>query len=118
MFSDAHDYVGQGTATELDRSNGSVTGTATSTQITLDLSGGTTGGYWTFDIAPPAGSTFRTGYYANAQRTPFRSAGPPRPRPLLDRPRGQNPDGGLPGRGAAGQKPPGSPPRPPVGKHP
>jgi hypothetical protein len=77
MFSDTGDYIGGGVASEFDGSNASFSGTLTSSYISLNVSGGTTGGYMTLEIAPPPGANFQTGYYANAQRTAFRTAGHP-----------------------------------------
>jgi hypothetical protein len=77
MFSDSGDYIGGGVSREFDSTNGSISGSATASDISMQANGGTSGSSFNITIAPPAGQNFATGYYTKAQRTPFRSAGHP-----------------------------------------
>ena len=77
MFSDPGDYIGAGAPQEFDASNATFGGSLSASGLSLDVSGGTSGSDYWFDIAPAPGDTFALGYFPGAQRTPFRTSGHP-----------------------------------------
>lgn len=77
MFSDPGDWVGGGQQRLFEPGNGSVTVSGSAAYVTVNVSGGTLGDYYTLDFAAPAGDVLRPGLYLRAQRAPFREAGRP-----------------------------------------
>jgi hypothetical protein len=72
-FSAPGDYVGRGISNEFDATNASVTGTATTSGISLQVLGGTTGHSWGFELDPPVGTTFHVGNYPDTVDPALRS---------------------------------------------
>ncbi len=77
VFSEDGDLIASGSQQEFDASNATITGSATSHELDLTASGGTSGNTFSFDIAPPRGHVFAAGEYLNVQQTTVRQAGHP-----------------------------------------
>src|SRR5205823_3370780 len=68
MFSDPGDWIGGGTSRLFDSGNASIQMSGTPAFIGIDVSGGTSGDYYTFEFAAPAGQQLAPGVYVHAQR--------------------------------------------------
>jgi len=77
MFSDPGDWVGAGEHRLFHPGNGSVTVGAGAGQVSVSVSGGTSGDSFDLDFAAPPGQALAVGAYERAQRAPFREAGRP-----------------------------------------
>src|SRR3954453_7354539 len=77
MLSDHGDYIGQGQPRFFYPGNGSVTLSGNAGGVTVNVSGGTAGDYYTMEFAAPSGQNLAPGFYTGAQRAAFRQAGRP-----------------------------------------
>lgn len=77
MYSDPSDWVGGGQQRFFYPGNGSVSASGNAGDVTINVSGGTSGDYYTMEFAAPPGQTLAPAVYDNAQRAPFRQAGRP-----------------------------------------
>jgi hypothetical protein len=77
MFSDAGDYIGGGQPRLYHPGNGSVTASSDGSWLSVGVSGGTEGDYFTLEFAAPPGRALAPGVYVGAQRASFREAGRP-----------------------------------------
>lgn len=77
MFSQSGDYILNGGSRYYDNSNGSVVVGGDAAYVTVGVSGGDFGDYYSMDFAAPPGKKLHPGLYVNAQRAPFRTAGRP-----------------------------------------
>ena len=77
MYSDG-DWVGGGTQREFDARNSSLSVSGSPGYLTVNVSGGTAGDYFSLDFAAQPGDILTSGgIYTNAQRAPFREASHP-----------------------------------------
>jgi hypothetical protein len=76
LKSDQGDYIGGGNF-YVAGGTASVTIDASTTLIGGELTDSTTGGYWDFDFAAPAGTVLLPGLYTQAQRYPFQTGTTP-----------------------------------------
>jgi hypothetical protein len=77
MFSDPGDWIGGGSQRVFRTSDSSITMGGSPGYVTVNVSGGTFGDYYSMDFAAPPGAGLAPGYYTRAQRAPFREAGRP-----------------------------------------
>jgi hypothetical protein len=77
MFSDPGDYIGGGVQRLFTPRGGKVTVGGNRKGLSIGVSGGPSGDYFTLEFAPPPGKRLRRGVYDHAQRAPFREAGHP-----------------------------------------
>ncbi len=77
MYSDPGDYIGGGRARTWYPGNGLVRLSGSRRGFSVGASGGTAGGGFEFEFAPPAGEKLGTGLYTGAQRAVFRDEGQP-----------------------------------------
>jgi hypothetical protein len=77
MFSDPGDWIGGGTQRLFDPSDASMSVIGTPADVSVDVSGGTLGDYYTLEFAAAPGHSLAPGVYVDAQRAPFREAGHP-----------------------------------------
>src|SRR4051794_6867728 len=77
MLSDSGDYIGGGTPRLFHPGNAQITAGGNGGDLTLNVSGGTSGDSYSLEFAAPPGQQLAPGVYDNAQRAPFREAGRP-----------------------------------------
>nr|MDQ3936064.1 hypothetical protein [Actinomycetota bacterium] len=77
MLSDSGDYIGGGQHRLYHEGNATITVGGSTEYLTVNVSGGNFGDYFTMDFAAPAGQVLAPGVYDKAQRAPFREAGRP-----------------------------------------
>jgi hypothetical protein len=78
MFSDSGDFIGQGLQREYDSGNAQISLSGTTSELSVGVSGGTAGDFYTLEFAAPSGNVLAPGgVYVGAQRAPFRAAGHP-----------------------------------------
>jgi hypothetical protein len=75
MYSDSGDYIGNGADQLFTPSLGSVGVSGKASYMTVNVSGGTSGGSYSMVFAAPPGKKLKTQSYLDAQRAPFRDAG-------------------------------------------
>jgi hypothetical protein len=77
MYSDPGDWVGGGQARLFHNGNASISVSGNAYYLTVGFSGGTLGDSFSADFAAAPGRKLHRGFYANAQRAPFRETGHP-----------------------------------------
>ena len=77
MFSDPGDWIGGGSQRVFRTGDSSITMGGSPGYVTVNVSGGTFGDYYSMDFAAPPGAALAPGYFTRAQRAPFREAGRP-----------------------------------------
>ena len=77
MLSDSGDYIGGGVPRWYHPGNAQVTVGGSTGYLTVNVSGGNLGDYFSMDFAAPPGQALAPGTYVGAQRAPFREAGRP-----------------------------------------
>src|SRR4051812_49849921 len=78
MLSDHGDYIGQGQPRFFYPGNGSVTLSGNAGGVTVNVSGGTAGGYYTMEVAAPSRPKPAPGFFTRGPRAAVRQAGRPR----------------------------------------
>jgi Ca2+-binding RTX toxin-like protein len=77
MLSDSGDYIGGGVPRWYHPGNAQISVGGTTGEISISVSGGNLGDYFSLDFAAPPGKALAPGTYVGAQRAPFREAGRP-----------------------------------------
>src|SRR5215216_3166320 len=77
MFSDPGDWIGGGSQRVFRTGDSSITMGGSPGYVSVNVSGGTFGDYYSMDFAAAPGQALAVGYYTHAQRAPFREAGRP-----------------------------------------
>jgi hypothetical protein len=72
MLSDPGDWIGGGSQRIFRTGDSSITMGGSPGYVTVNVSGGTFGDYYSMDFAAPPGQALAVGYYTHAQRAPFR----------------------------------------------
>jgi hypothetical protein len=77
MLSDTGDYIGGGVPRLFHPGNAQIAASGNTGDLSLSVSGGTSGDSYTLQFAAPPGAQLAPGVYDSAQRAPFREAGRP-----------------------------------------
>jgi titin len=77
MVSYPGDYIGQGQAGYFSPDNATISVLGGTDDLKVKVTGGSVGGFFNFEFAPPAGNQLVAGFYDSAQRAAFRAPGHP-----------------------------------------